>query len=223
MQDSTEHKPKSKISTIDKIYSLLKWFFSVDGAVITLTLLVIGSILAYVIQDAIQRQRYLELLEFEIRSNEIKANTMINTYNKDGLLYIPFSQFNTEVYNSGLQSGYILTIDPGIQSQLLGLYVDYLPNVNKLISSEEDVIKRSQQKWEDCLINSSISTNNQKDVCKQEKQQLDNAQKIISGSVVNDYKQASQNLSKINFNPTQERLHSPLKYLMGSQSLKVQQ
>ena len=64
------YKLKNSVKmTLAKIYFLVRWILSVRGAVITLTLSIVAAIAVFFIQDAIRRQRYLELLQLELRSN----------------------------------------------------------------------------------------------------------------------------------------------------------
>src|SRR5579872_48117 len=124
---------------LEDIRNMLRWFLSGEGAIVTLTLLVIAGIVGYLIQDAIQRQRYLELLELELRGNYNNANIEIKMVNNHQYLYshIPI---HTEVYYAGLQQGYLITLDPQTQGQLYALYTGYFVNMNTLNSHYMDVI-----------------------------------------------------------------------------------
>ncbi len=216
-----KQKQESTKSILIEIRSILKWFFSVDGAIVTLVILIIGGFGAYVIQDTIQRQRYLELLELELRNNQIAANIEVETFNKNGVIqyHVPYS---SDVYKAGLQSGYLLTIDPTTQGELYTFYNIYLPKINQIDSHLTNTIADYSQKWEDCIINNLLINN--KNACENETKLKDQVEKSYSGIMKNDAIGMWQTINKIQFNPTEQRLHSPLlKLFMGDKRLKVQE
>jgi hypothetical protein len=217
-----EKKKESTRSILIEIRSILKWFFSVDGAVITLFLLIIAALGAFVIQDSIQRQRYLELLELEIRSDQIQANSEIQAFNTKGSIYI-HTPYKTKVYDAGLQSGYILTLDPSIQSQLFVLYNVSIPGENKLADHAQEIMDYYYNNWEHCIID-SLDTINKTNLCSREKTQMDFTDKTYSKFLKDDATSLINTITKIKFNPTQERLHSLLlRLFMGDKRLKVQE
>lgn len=218
---STKKRESIREVLID-IRNRLKWFFSVDGVVVTLFVLIVAALGAFIIQDRIQRQRYLELLELEIRENMLKIQSETKFYHDSGVIY-NHTPYSTDVYQAGLQSGYLLTIDPNVQAQLFALYDAYIPAMNKIENRQDEIMYSYSNNWEHCVVDNS-QTNDGKDHCAKEKALKDYAFKTYSKFLNDEASQVAGIIEKINFNPTQERLHSfLLRFLMGDKRLKVQE
>jgi len=221
---------KERASTRDLLLDIrntLRKIISKEGAAVTLILLILASVIGFIIQDQIQKQRYLELLQFELNSNVINANIEVKSVlNKKYILN--HSSFSTAVFNAGLQQGYLLTLNPTVMGQLYELYTTYLPEMNWLMNHDMDIINSYEMKWEECEDNAIINGTT-KDQCSLEHQQYLAIQKQYSIYIAQDDLMVTKQISTIKFNPTQERLYPKnpvsfiLRVLMGPDSLKVQQ
>lgn len=204
-------------------YILINFFrsiFSINGLIATILIGIFISLFSFIIQDQIQRQRYLELLELEIRQNYSATVIEINNYNKTGIIqnHTPYSD---EVFKAGLQSGYLLTVDPQVLGQIYLFYNLYLPKMNNLISKESLVIDNYQNAWEKCVDDNYYVPKN----CSQEKNVAEMIQKQYSKYMYDGDMALSKILYDLGlkFNPTKDRLNSPvLRLFMGTQSLGSQ-
>lgn len=208
------------------IKRFFKILFSTKGLIISLCLGILVSLLGFLIQDQIQRQRYLELLEFEIRENYLTATNEMKTFNQTGIIYT-HTPFHDDVYKAGLQTGYLLTIkDPDILSSIYSLYDEYLPKVNKLGDQEVNTIDLYSNKWAACISDNLYNMNGKNNTCNKEKQTFDEVQRQYSGYINTIDQQVAKTTYSIGlrFNPTQDRLHSWwMKRLMGDKALKIQE
>ena len=105
-------------NTFLRMKNLLSKFFNKNGLIVTLLLGLIVSVVASRIENLIQKQRYLELLQIEIRTNYLTALRTINATASE-LSTQTFPYFSTAVYEAGLESGYILTIVKNLQDKRL--------------------------------------------------------------------------------------------------------
>lgn len=217
-------KPFQRISSL-KPSLILKWFLSVNGLVFAILMGIIINSSSNVIQDKIQRQRYLELLQLEMRMNHNQAKTDIQQFEKDGVILIRRS-FRSEVFDSGLQSGYLLSIDPKVLAGIYVLYTTYLPSVNNLVEHQSGIIEDYLTVWEKCVFDLDLPKSIGKSNCDDEKRVFKAVEKFYSESIYNHIKQAEKSLwdTSIKFNPTQDRLNSPiLRLFMGTDRLKIQE
>jgi hypothetical protein len=219
-------KKESTRKILLDIRGVLQWFFSINGVIVTLTILIFASLITFIIQDQVQRQRYLELLQLELNNNTISANLEIKSVVNKKYLF-SHNPIAMEVYNAGLQQGYLLTIDPKVLSQLYSLYHAYFPGMNTLMNHDMDIINNYELDWEKCEDN-DIANNIIEDQCAQEHEEYLAIQKQYSMYIAQDDVLIAKQISQVKFNPTEERLHPKtpigfiLRVLMGDQSLKVQ-
>ncbi len=210
------------------IRKMLRWFLSGEGAIVTLSLLVLAAIIGFLIQDAIQKQRYLELLQLELRANYNTATNEIKNVNNHQYLYFHVP-FHAEVYNAGLQQGYIITLNPNTQAQLYSFYNTFLPAENVLTQRDMDIINEYETKWEQCIIDNNQLVIKSSPLCDSEHSTYLTVQQTYSEFIARSEVNVWQNISKINFNPTEDRLHPKnlagliLRLLLGPDSLKIQQ
>ena len=185
-------------------------------------LLLTSALVAYYVQETFQRQRYLELLELELRQNYIEAGQVMQIYNKSGIL-LNHTPYSSKVYEAGLQSGYILTLEPVILSSITAYYNTYLPKINDLDTQSWQIMQTYNIEWQKCLIR-LIAINKLSDDCTTEEKMKDAAIKTFSKYLAQTAQDMQKNTLEIKFNPTQERLNNPfLSFLMGQKRLKVQE
>lgn len=208
-----------------KLPNILKWFLSLNGLVFTILVGILINSSSNFIQDKIQRQRYLELLQLELRMNHSNAVTEINNFNDTGIIYnhVPYQ---TAVYQSGLQTGYILTLNPDILGELYILYSGYLPKLNQIADHQVQIRNKYMEDWEHCIIDTSSRNLDTKKTCELQEQLLKSVDKTYSGLTKDTAVAMEKTLWDISvkFNPTQERLKSPiLRFFMGDHRLKIQE
>lgn len=214
---------QSTKSILLQIRDTLKKAFSVNGVLVTLFILILAALLSFIIQDKIQRQRYLELLELEIRNNELIAGNEIKEYNQKGVILV-HTPYSISTFEAGLQSGYILTLDPNTLNSLYSLYVA-IPKFNSVLDHANGIIQNYFTQYEKCIADSIIGTVSPSQ-CQNYKLAYDSIQKTYSGIMKNIDVILEKDLAdtSLKFNPTQNRLKSPLLlFFMGNQRLKIQE
>ena len=208
-----------------KLSLILKWFLSVNGLVFAILMGILINSSSNMIQDTIQKQRYLELLQLEMRMNHGKAKRYIEEFLKNGVISI-HTPFRREVFDSGLQSGYLLTIEPKVLADIYVLYTTYLPGLNNLVGHQFGIIEDYLTVWEKCIFDLSLPKSIGKNNCDDENRVFKDVEKVYSKSIFNNIKQGEKSLwsTSINFNPTQDRLRSPmLRLFMGTDRLRIQE
>ncbi|MEK7622127.1 MAG: hypothetical protein AAB415_03020 [Patescibacteria group bacterium] len=205
--------------------NLLSKFFNKNGLIVTLLLGLIVSVVASRIENLIQKQRYLELLQIEIRTNYLTALRTINATASE-LSTQTFPYFSTAVYEAGLESGYILTISPLLQSQIMSIYNPFLQETNHFVKQQSMIVEEYNRGWQKCVFEQTLESNDPSSFCAKEKQLKEFADQVIT-SELKQYISTSveKELQEISnkFNPTQNRLKSPLlRLLMGTEVLGIQ-
>ncbi len=200
---------------LGKLKKLFISIFSINGLLVTIALGITVGFLSNKVQDAIQRQRYLELLEYEVRSDVLQFSIVKNDFEYDGKTDLEY-YLNDDVYKAGLGNGYILTLEPSEQIHLLVFYrtVSSYNSILQGLYSKKDT---SQTIYLNCLLNKPLPGCNKKQFDLEQQLYSEQINKTWGSFFDLTYKDA------VSFNPTKERLQSPLlKLLMGNKSLEVQ-
>lgn len=208
------------IHPLKSIGSLFKWVVGRDGLLFILVSGIFVNLLSNQLQDVIQRQRYLEMLEIELKSEIINFNSISESYLKnDGKLTLkPY--FSDNIYKAGFENGYILSIEPKTLSKLISYY-GVVPKYNDLLKANYDMVDKFQSEWEDCIF--SIPEQKYSN-CDNQKKKLDESVKFYSKSSMDIWVSATETGVKDlfdNFNPTAERRNNYfMRFLMGDESLE---
>lgn len=193
--------------------------------ILTILLGIFISLIANSIQDKIQTQRYLELLQLQINTNLINLTVEINS---DAInlhvLHVPLSD---SAYKSGLESGHLLNVKLDTLAKIQRFYTFALPAINKLSDHTVNLINDYELRWQHCIIENALKQNNSsKPICENEEKLMNITKQELSKSLKLDLKLAEQSLKEIKkeFNPTRDRLSSPLLHLlMGNEKLAIQE
>lgn len=209
------------MSILEKPLQLIKKVFTKNGLIITLLIGSLVSLISFKIEDQVKRQRYLELLQIEIRMNYLTASDIARKLSNQGSIN-NFNVFSSDVFKAGLESGYILTIPQHLQSEMYAIYTVGIPEINNIIYHQTTLIEQVEYEWELCILDQALNPSLS---CEKKKMLRDIAEHTYSqlrADVASHLERQLQNLSD-DFNPAQERLDSPLlRLLMGGQILGIQ-
>jgi len=214
-----------KLSSVIKKYfiSLIRWFFSSRGLAILLLAGITVNLTANNIDDTIKKQRYLELLEWEIKSHVIYAQSLSELSKTN----FPSSKYKllipTKFYDSVLNSGYLTSIEPEVLSSIIRYYENIDANYNERLKAYLLEIDNEGLEWKNCAYSAfSASISAELDKCDESFNEI---KSTISEQVNTTWSEAAmeifdKNIDQI-FNPTQKRLNSPiLRLLMGNKALQ---
>ncbi|HCS78573.1 TPA: hypothetical protein DIV55_02415 [Patescibacteria group bacterium] len=199
-------------------------FFTSRGLIVVLLSGIFVSIISSRLEDTVRRQRYLELLQLEIRNHVINSNILSQMYkDNNGDLYSK-QYIPDQFYRAVVNSGYLTSVDPDVFLKIVVYY--------NLVNDSNDSLRRSylnlDKIYTDIEICEYEATNSAEMVsCAEQKDIFDKAQKSISSQQISVW----GNLQKFiydkelnKFNPTQERKNSLiLRLLMGSEALPMQE
>jgi len=207
-------------TTKNKFKDLIRWFLTSRTSLVLLLAGVVVSIATSHMEDMVKRQRYLELLEYEIETHLAEAKNLPEQYNEStdfNKHYIP-----NKFYQSVLNSGYLISIEPQLFLEIT-TYYELVNLANQRLQRNYDYHDQIENDWVLCGYNATSSATLES--CDEKKQILDKANNYIperekniwNGTVkwIYDYE-----INK-KFHPTQDRLDSPLlKLLMGNKALQ---
>src|SRR3989344_2986746 len=145
--------------------SFLRWFFSTRGLAILLLAGITTNLTGSRFEDIVKKQRYLESLQYEIRSNLANTIAITDQFNKNGFLYN--KQFiPTQSYRSALDSGYLISIDPQLFLEIT-TYYDVVDDYNELLVRLYGKLEKLDDDWSICKYVQASTESANYDVCKQ--------------------------------------------------------
>jgi len=202
-----------------RIQGIRKLIISPNGILITFILGIFINVVSNRVQDIVERQRYLEILQYELTQIGLSTYFEIKEFNDSGLI-LAHKDYPTVVYEAGLNNGYLLTVN---QEQLVKItsFYNYLYGVSALSSRYDAEMDEYQIGVDSCLITTPLT---QTDICGKETSDRDMAQKYYSTLMVNVSKGISEKAVDIlnEFRPVQRRLGSPLlRLLMGTNTMEI--
>lgn len=210
-----------------KKFSFLKKFFyylfSLNGLVVTLLIGISISLISSKIDEIVERQRYLELLELEIRLNQSEYKTILNSYQSDKVIYTDVF-INDSVYKAGLEKGYVLTIDNSVLPKVVALY-GTINTYNKILEDNYNRKRYFQEQFEQCIFSKLYHEQENKELCKKEQASYIEAQRFYSEEILKIWEGFAEtsNDTANSFNPTKERLNSTLlNLLITDKPLEIQ-
>lgn len=193
----------------------------IGGLVIGAIFSLIVNIFTVQLQETINKQKYYEALEYEISSHLIEINRFAENYidaNMQGNIYNATLDFSTEVWDSGLSSGYVFTLDQKTQAELIGYY-SYLDAMNKLIGSNSLAVEEMRSDYLKC-----IYLNNDEEDCEELEKGLKDLTQFRDDNNFNSAKNVFERTENIlnSFHPTKDRIEDPiLKWLMGDKAMEL--
>lgn len=164
----------------------------------------------------------MELLEYEIKSHITTAATLSDQYQKSHDPILNKHVIPRKFYHSILNSGYLTSIDPNLFLDIT-IYYDLIDaHFNDQINWYYTEIEKIRSEWSTCELVATSSADF--DLCDKRKQPLDNTRKQLSQHIITSWVNAGHWIieHKIDerFNPTQDRLNSPiLRLIMGTEAL----
>jgi len=201
--------------------TFLRKLFSRTGIIATLFIGTVIGISVFKIEDSIKRQRYLELLQLEIRSNYLTAVDISNKKSNQGLID-NYEVFSSDVFKSGLASGYILTIPQDLLARMYAIYTVGVPRMNNTIDHQTALMEQIAYEWELCILDQSTNPDLSCTEEETHRKIAEGAYSDLLAYVGEGFSKELQSLSD-NFNPTQDRLNSPfLSLFMGRETLGIQ-
>ena len=214
-------KPR-RLGNSNFLKKIIAFIFSSNGIIITLFIGILINFISNQISDITSRQRYLELLQMEIRYHVVRSNAIGDEYERSGTLYNE-AFASDDIYKAGLESGYLLEIDPDILSQIV-VYYTAVPIVNSWLSEFHGIIKESKTKWFECMNANHIEYPEglSTAVCSRERSDYEWVLRTYSVEIASSWNylvQSSPNFIN-EFNPTEDRIGSPiLRMIMGGEAL----
>lgn len=204
-----------------RLISFFRWFFTSRGLIVLLLSGSMVNLTANYAEDMVKRQRYLELLQYEITwhisfASRLSKENSENNYSDFNKHFIP-----SKFYQSALNSGYLISTDPVLFLEIT-TYYELVNLANQRLERQYEHYDQLNKNWVICEY--SATTSASLISCDEHKKILDKAQMFISerektiwnGTIRWIYE--SQIDKK--FHPTQDRLTSPiLRLLMGSNSI----
>ncbi|RJR28425.1 hypothetical protein C4564_05585, partial [Candidatus Microgenomates bacterium] len=126
--------PRKLLNLVTKPKIFIRWIFTSRGLIIVLLSGILVSLISSRLEDLVKRQRYLELLQLEIRNHVNKSNILSKTYiDNSGDLYNK-EYIPDQFYQAAVNSGYLSSVDP---EMLLKIVVYY-----SLVSDSNDSLRR---------------------------------------------------------------------------------
>lgn len=205
-----------------KLPTWVKRYIGVNGLIFTLLLGILINTTSTLIQERINRQKYFELLQWEITSHLLYANRVFTTFNKDGIIYTP-QPYQDLVYKAGLNNGYLFDLSPDMISEITTYYDIIVNGINTLDGVAVDSMTDFRKEWMSCIFTLKTQPENS-EKCNQLQIKVEEADKVYSEQLFKSASQVSENniplISK--FRPTAERLNSPfLRLFMGSKTVEI--
>jgi len=217
-------------STFHKYFKWLrKWIINSKGLTLALLVGISTNIFSDQINHQITKQRYLELLSYEIRTNMLTAGSVLDEFNNNnGTIYLERFLKN-DAYISGLNSGFLLDVPPEELAEIYAVY-SVIPSYNKMLEFQHNLMNEATAEIAKCITDwnaDSVTDPTEaynKTRCDKEFEVHKQALKNSSGTIVQTWSSYLENSDDITwgFNPVKKRLNSPLlKFFMGTESLEV--
>lgn len=203
----------------NKAIFLIRWLFSSHGLLVILLSGIAVSLIASRAEDTVRRQRYLELLEYEIRTHLSLAHYLPENYgdsNDFNKHYIP-----SKFYQAILNSGYLTTIDPQLFLEIT-TYYELVNLANQRLERHYEYFDQLNNNWVLCRY--TAFNPKELSLCDKHKEILDKATKYIPDREKNIWIGTVSWIQNYHiderFHPTHDRLNSPiLRILMGNEAL----
>jgi hypothetical protein len=221
-------KNRSIGSIIVRIRNLnLKRLLTINGVIVTLLIGLTINYLSSVVEEKINTQKYLELLQLEMRTNYLVGENQISQFENTGMIVTEL-YLSDDVYKSGFNSGYIFKLDSNTASKIHAYYT-YLPPRNRTLNEQHQIIVDATKEWMNCIatleLDAGIRANEYTSDCKFEEEKHKNVVEFHSITLYEQWKSMNDDVYQtvISYNPTEARLNSFwLKLFMGNDYLKSQ-
>lgn len=204
------------------VFGWIRHLIGINGLVITLLIGILINTTSDYIQKIVNRQKYFELLQWEMTTHLMNADSVFSSINDDGAVYNR-KMYQNLIYNSGLNNGYLFDLSPNEIAEITSYYNVIINYANTTDESMFELRDNLFEEWSNCVFSLKDLPENE-DECENLKSKYDAAQeqltKVVfdSASMVLDYSEKILN----NFRPTKKRLESPfLRFFMGSESLEI--
>lgn len=191
-----------------------------SGLILGALLSLLINMMSIKIQGAIDRQRVLESIENEIRTNQLIADLNINLAmrqrNQNANQYIRPQEFTKDVWQQSIEPLlFISTLPNNIQASINTFYSLLIPhsnNMNKMLADEYT------QEMIGCFDYGKILSPAEQKLCNDKYHlYLINVAQYISADVANE----STEILKL-FHPTKDRLNNPLlRLFMGTEGIQT--
>jgi len=204
------------------LFSRIKHLIGINGLIVTLLIGIIINATSDHIQKIINRQKYFELLHWEITTHVMNANNIFDSINEDGVVYNR-KPYQNMIYNSGLNNGYIFDLDPNEIAKITSYYNIIVNSVNTSDQTVFDLQNNLFIEWSNCTVSLKDEPKNEGD-CKKLGSKYHAAQEQFAIDFADTAEMISGYAFEIldSFRPTKTRLESPfLRLLMGSESLEI--
>lgn len=203
--------------------SIIKKIFSTNGIILTFIIGMFINVGTNYIQDRIERQRYFELLQYEITGHVMLVNNIVKEYGENGFLSNSLP-YNNEVYKAGLSNGYLLSLPSKQLVSIISYYETIIPLINSMDNDIRSSINKFFYTWTECIYSDLDSTEKDWTTCTNKQTDFKVAREAYSEKIYKSSLLVNDHANKIldNYNPTRDRLHSPiLNTLMGNDSLPI--
>lgn len=200
----------------------IKRIFGTNGLILTLLLGILINTTSTLIQEKINKQKYFELLQWEITSHMLYAGRVFTTFNQDGIIYNP-QPYQDIVYKSGLNNGYLFDLSPDMISKITSYYDVIVNGINNLDDIAVSSMTDFRKEWMSCIFTLKTEPRNG-EKCDHLKIKAEEADKIYSEQLFKSASQVYENNTPLlkEFRPAAERMNSPLlRFFMGSRSIEI--